>query len=269
MKVAIIGHTGMGGQLLTQELLLRGHQITGLALDAEKCPAHKNLSSITCNILDDSYESVVNNIRDHDVVVSAFSGGHEVDMQVYYRQVEATRKIIRCFKQAKGHYLIYIGGAASLYVKPGMQMFDDPRFPQWYFGIAPAEHLRWLGDITHESFFFAAAERREQGLLAQSEPDQELQQAVAGWTRVPLLEGCRVALDLFEADKSFNWSFLSPPWFYRPGKKVGRYQTGVDFMLMDNGIPASISVPDLQMAVADEVENQFLLHKHWTVAGVN
>ncbi|MDM3354952.1 NAD(P)H-binding protein [Citrobacter sp. Cb004] len=266
MKIAIIGHTGMGGQLLTQELLNRGHQITGIAIDAEKAPSLKNLTSIKCNILDCAVSELVNAIRDHDVVVSTFSGGHEVDILVYYRQVEATRRIIRAFKKAKGNYLVYIGGAASLYVKPDLQMFDDPRFPKWYFGIAPSEHLRWLGEITHESFFLDAAERREKGMLRENESDIELENAVEGWTHVPLLEGCRVALDLFEADKSFNWSFLSPPWFYRPGEKTGSYILGTDFMLMDRGIPASISVSDLQLAVADEVETQQLLHKHWTAA---
>ena len=38
-------------------------------------------------------------------------------------------------------------------------------------------------------------------------------------------------------------------------------------MILRNGVPAGISVPDLALAVADEVENQVLVHKHWTAAG--
>ena len=39
-------------------------------------------------------------------------------------------------------------------------------------------------------------------------------------------------------------------------------------MIFKDGIPSGISVPDLALAVADEVENQALVHKHWTLAGV-
>ncbi|APB71177.2 hypothetical protein PPYC1_12740 [Paenibacillus polymyxa] len=263
LKVAVIGHTGMGGKALTEILLKRGHSVTGISIDADKVPDTIGLTSITASVMDAL--ELVAAIADHDVVVSAFSGGHEIDMRVYYRQVEGTRRIINAFKQAKGKYLICIGGAASLYVKPGLQMFDDPRFPTWYFGVAPAVHLRWLGDITQEKFFYDAAERKESGVIQPGESDSKLEKHVSSWTSVPLLEGCRVALDLFQADHSFNWSFLSPPFFYRPGEGTGNYELGIDYMMMKNGIPAGVSVPDLQLAVADEVENQALIHKHWTV----
>ncbi len=39
MKVAVIGHTGMGGSALTDILLSRGHEVTGLSLDADKAPS--------------------------------------------------------------------------------------------------------------------------------------------------------------------------------------------------------------------------------------
>ncbi len=85
--------------------------------------------------------------------------------------------------------------------------------------------------------------------------------------KVPLLEGCRVALDLFEHRTDFRWSFLSPPWLYRPGPGSGGYRLGVDYMLFDDdGVPAGIALPDLALAVADEVDNQALAHKHWTLA---
>lgn len=265
MRVAVIGHTGMGGSALTDVLLSRGHEVTGLALDADTVSARPGLTSIVVDVWDGS--ALAEGLRGHDVVVSAFSGGHEVDPIVYYRQAEGTRRILKAFKQAGSGYLIYIGGAASLFVRPGVQMFDDERFPRWYFGTHPAAHLRWLGDITGVPFFYEAAARRESGAVKPGESDLELEEAVKDWTRVPLLEGCRIALDLFEGRTDFRWSFLSPPWRYRPGRGSGRYELGVDFMIFKNGIPSGIAVPDLALAVADEVENQALVHKHWTLAG--
>lgn len=265
MKIAVIGHTGMGGKALTQILLDRGHEVTGLALDADKVPSSGRLNSVIADIF--NAPKLAEQLRGHDAVASIFSGGHQVDLGVYYRQAEGTRRIIQAYKAAQGKYLVYVGGAASLYVKPGLQMYDDPRFPKWYFGVHRAVHLRWLGDITGETFFYDAAARKERGEILPGQSDPELEECVKNWKQVPLLEGCRIALDLFEGRTDFRWSFLSPPWAYRPGTGSGRYELGVDFMVMENGVPTGIAVPDLALAVADELENQALVHKHWTVYG--
>ena len=107
---------------------------------------------------------------------------------------------------------------------------------------------------------------REQGTVGPYESDPQIEEAVKDWSRVWLLEGCRIALDLFEGRSDFGWSFLSPPWQYRPGTGCGEYETGVDFMIFKNGVPTGVAVPDLALAIADEVENQALEHKHWTIA---
>jgi putative NADH-flavin reductase len=162
---------------------------------------------------------------------------------------------------------VYIGGAASLFVRPGVQMFDDERFPRWYYGTQTPAHLRWLGDITGVPLFYEAAERKASSGWKRGETDPALEEAVKDWKRVWLLEGCRVALDMFEGRSDFRWSFLSPPWNYRPGKGSGKYELGVDYMIFKDGIPSGIAVPDLALALADEVENQALAYKHWTLAG--
>lgn len=265
LKVAVIGHTGMGGSALVDLLLARGHRVTGISRKCEPAIERPGLTCVSADVFDVAATS--DHIRGHDAVVSLFSGGHEVELEVYYRQAEGTRRLIQAFRRAQGRYLLYVGGAASLFVAPGVQMFDDPRFPAWYFGVMPAGHLRWLGDITGQRFFYEAAGRKEDGLIPPGQTDPELEAHVKSWTRVPLLEGCRLALDLFERRTDFRWSFLSPPWLYRPGRGSGGYRLGVDFMLFENGIPTGIAVPDLALALADEVENQTLVHKHWTLAG--
>lgn len=265
ISVAVIGHSGMGGRALIDELLRRGHTVTGIAIDADTVAEQDGLTNIKLDIL--NTQDLEQAIAGHDVVVSTFSGGHAVNLNVYYLQVEGTRSMIKAVRDAAIPYFIYVGGAASLFVKSGLQMFDDPRFPQWYFGVEPAVHLRWLGDVTGEKFFYEAADRKEQGVIKPGESDPFLEECVKDWKRVPLLEGCRLALELFTQRTDFNWSFLSPPWMYRPGNGSGSYELGADFMIFHNGIPAGIDLPDLALAVADEVENQCLVHKHWTVAG--
>ncbi|MFC9294997.1 NAD(P)-dependent oxidoreductase [Streptomyces sp. NPDC057011] len=264
MQIAVIGHTGMGGKALTDVLASRGHHVTGISRSAKPSEDRAGLTNVAADVFDVDTMSVL--LEGHDAVVSMFSGGHEVDLEVYYRQAEGTRRLLKAFRQAGGSYLLYVGGAASLYVRPGVQMFDDPRFPSWYFGVMPAEHLRWLGEITGVGFFHDAARRKEDGTVPPGQTDPELEAMVASWDRVPLLEGCRIALDLFEGRQDIAWSFLSPPWLYRPGAGKGGYRTGIDDMIFDDGIPSGIALPDLALAVADEAERQQFVHRHWTVA---
>jgi len=255
----------MGGSALTEVLLSRGHTVTGISRTAGARADRAGLTHVSGDIFD--IAGLTEAIRDHDVVVSTFCGGHEVDLSVYYRQVEGTRRLLAAFQRANGSYLIYVGGAASLFVASGLQMFDDPRFPEWYFGMLPPAHLRWLGEITGKEFFHEAAKRKEDGVVAPGRTDPELAANVKSFTRVPLLEGCRAALELMAGRSHFRWSFLSPPWQYRPGEATGGYRLGVDYLIFENGVPSGIAVPDLALALADEVENQAFVHKHWTVAG--
>jgi putative NADH-flavin reductase len=265
VKIAVVGSTGMGGQLIVDQLVARGHDVSGIAIDADPAKDRAGLRNVRGDIF--NVPQMTGLLAGHDVVISAFSGGHEVSDRVYYLQAEGTRRLIDAFRKARGQYLLYIGGAASLYVKPGLQMNDDPRFPKWYFATHPPAHLRWLGDITGVGFFYEAADRRARGEIPAGESDAILEADLAGWEHVPLLEGCRIALDLFEGRTDFRWSFLSPPWRYRPGRATGAYNTSVDFMIFENGLPTGISVPDLALAVVDEAEAQALVHRHWTVSG--
>ena len=71
--------------------------------------------------------------------------------------------------------------------------------------------------------------------------------------------------------RDVNWSFVSPP--ARLGAdggfsedKTGKYRLGKDDLLMDGEIPAGISVADLAIAIADDVENKAHLFERFTVA---
>ena len=91
-----------------------------------------------------------------------------MDPIVYYRQAEGTRRILKAFKEARRSYLVYIGGAASLFVRPGVQMFDDERFPRWYFG-----------DPTRCASALARRHHRGAALLRGGRPHS----ASSGWKR--------------------------------------------------------------------------------------
>ncbi len=71
--------------------------------------------------------------------------------------------------------------------------------------------------------------------------------------------------------RDVNWAFLSPP--ARLGvtggfseERTGRYRLGQNDLLMDGPAPAGISVADLAVAIADDVQRQAHLHQRFTVA---
>ena len=274
MKIAVIGITGMTGAPLADELLGRGHQVTGISRNASKLPARRGLSLRAADIMD--MNQLADAIAGHDVVVTAYSPGHGMGPQIYKDSVEAVWRIKRVFRHVDGNYLIHIGGASSLFVQPGIQMFEDPRWPLWFFDTASPEHLRYLAEVTGLELFRQVADSRERGVDRQeslSSPDSPEQRLRAllneKMQRGPdIAQGCRAQFELFRGDTSFRWSFVSPPWFYRPGPRSGRYRTVVDDLPMEGDRPATLFVPDLALAIADEAEQQQFVHKHWSAARV-
>lgn len=71
--------------------------------------------------------------------------------------------------------------------------------------------------------------------------------------------------------RDVNWAFISPPALLGvtggfSEEKTGSYRLGQNELLMDGDAPAGISVADLAIAIADDVENQGHLFQRFTVA---
>lgn len=87
----------------------------------------------------------------------------------------------------------------------------------------------------------------------------------------------RTAYMFFNGNESFRWSFVSPSALYRPGKRTGSYAISIDDMVLQGsqqegkdifeGRLTGISVADMAIAIADEVEQQKLIWKHWSAWG--
>jgi putative NADH-flavin reductase len=112
MKTAVIGATGFVGSALLKEALDRGHEVTALVRHPEKLQPHPKL-------------------RPHDAVISAFNPGWG-NPDIYNMQIKGTRAIIDGVKKAGVKRLLFVGGAGSLEVKPGVQALDLPGFPAEY-----------------------------------------------------------------------------------------------------------------------------------------
>ena len=79
--------------------------------------------------------------------------------------------------------------------------------------------------------------------------------------------------DLQAQHADVNWAMISPPACLGADggfseERTGQYRLGGDELLMAGDAPAGISVADLAIAIADDVEKKAHLHQRFTAAAV-
>lgn len=83
-------------------------------------------------------------------------------------------------------------------------------------------------------------------------------------------QGALAARDLLtrlRGETALDWTLLSPPILLAPGERTGRYRVGGDQPLPgQGGQPSGISVADLAVAIADEIDRPQHLRRRFTVA---
>ena len=83
----------------------------------------------------------------------------------------------------------------------------------------------------------------------------------------------RHLLDRLHSRGDLNWAFISPP--VRLGadagyseERTGKYKLGKDNVPMNDDVPAGISVADLAVAIADDIEKKAHLNQRFTAYSV-
>ncbi|WGE87069.1 NAD(P)H-binding protein [Actinobacillus equuli subsp. haemolyticus] len=87
----------------------------------------------------------------------------------------------------------------------------------------------------------------------------------------PAANVVRNLLTELKGRRDINWAFLSPAAMFAVNplsfEKTGKYRLGKDDVLLNaDGSPADITVPDLAVAIADDVEQKAHLFSRFTVA---
>jgi putative NADH-flavin reductase len=143
MKIALIGATGFVGSAVLQEALNRGHEVTAIVRHPEKLQSQMKLHAQKGDVQNE--DEVARLVAGHDAVISAFNPGW-TNSDLYSQQVKGARAIINGVKRAGVKRLLFVGGAGSLEVKPGVQSVDTPEFPkEWKQGsLATREALNML-----------------------------------------------------------------------------------------------------------------------------
>jgi uncharacterized protein len=129
MKIAVIGATGFVGSAILHEALQRGHEVTAIVRDPAKLKPNLKLHPQKADVQNE--DEVARLVAGHDVVISAFNPGWS-NPNIYDLQVKGTQAIINGVKKAGVKRLLFVGGAGSLEVKPGVQSVDLSGFPTEY-----------------------------------------------------------------------------------------------------------------------------------------
>ncbi|MEZ5929460.1 MAG: NAD(P)H-binding protein [Parvularculaceae bacterium] len=268
MKIAVIGASGMTGAAIVDELSNRRHQVSGIGRNADKIARRDGVTAIAADIM--NVREMATALSGHDAVVCAYAAGHTLELDVYKNTVEAAWRIKRAIKAAGSPYLVFLGGVGSLWTEGGEQVLDEPRWPAWYLETASPAYLRHLHAMTHIDAFELMAAERESIIASGDNPHAPFKSEVAHHfiaamgTSHQLAQGCRAAWEIFADDRSFEWTFVSPPWFLMYGPRTGSYETVADMLPLKGGTPAGISVDDMAIAVADEAENHAFKYRHWS-----
>ena len=138
-NVVLIGATGFVGSTVLNELLSRGHKVTAVVRNASKLPKNDNLTAVEEDVA--NVDAVANIAKGKDAVISAYNPGwNNPDIK---RLIEENYpKIVEAVKKSGVQRLLIVGGAGTLFVKPGLRVVDS--------GFVPAEIMdgvRPLGEF--------------------------------------------------------------------------------------------------------------------------
>ena len=127
MKIAVLAANGKLGSLIVKEAVERGNDVTAIVREENKTVAKK---SIKKDILD----LTENDLKDYDVVITAFGAWTEDTLPLHKTTVEHLANILA----NKNTRLLVVGGAGSLYTDDSLttQLWQTPDFPADYIPVA-------------------------------------------------------------------------------------------------------------------------------------
>ncbi|KAF2707706.1 hypothetical protein K504DRAFT_511605 [Pleomassaria siparia CBS 279.74] len=289
LRVGVIGPAGFGGSYLCVELLNRGHTVVGLSRNPEKVGSHTRYIPRPVDIDEVSISELAKRFEDINVLVSEY-GPHTAGAGalLYMPFLETVRKIVLAVKSSALEYFLFVGGAGSLHV-PGTveSCVDHPDFFMAYRrAIATSEaHISYMeerlgimGTALREYRNSRFAERDGRATDEDLNVIKGYEDEVRSKDKATdFIKAGRTAYMFFDGNTSFKWSFVSPSALYRPGRRTGKYEVSVDDMVLVGeqkegesvfeGRLTGISVADMAIAIADEVEGRKLMGKHWSAWG--
>ena len=164
-NVILIGATGFVGSAVLNELVERGHHVTAVVRNTAKLSKSSQVEAVEADVAD--VEKVANLARGKDAIISAYNPGWaNPDIK---RLIEMNYpRILEAAKRSGVPRLIIVGGAGTLFVKPGLRVVDSGAIPAEIMdGVRPLGDF-YLNTLTRETdidwvFFSPAGEFDAEG----------------------------------------------------------------------------------------------------------
>ena len=147
-NVVLIGASGFVGSAIMNEALNRGHRVIAVVLNPEKITVtHPNLTVLKADATDSC--TLAKLAEGKDAVISAYNPGWGNPRQ-YEETLENYPKIVKGAKRSGVRRLLIVGGAGTLFVKPGVRLVDTGTLPEaWLPGVKSLGEF-YLDTLTQE-----------------------------------------------------------------------------------------------------------------------
>lgn len=133
-NVALIGASGFVGNAILNELLNRGHRVTAIVRHASKIEAGSPNLEVREVDVEDTL-AMIEVLKGKDTVISAYNPGWS-NPNMYEDTLRVYPKILDEVKASGVKRLQIVGGAGSLFVKPGLRLVDTGTLPEaWLPGV--------------------------------------------------------------------------------------------------------------------------------------
>ena len=133
MNVLLIGATGYVGSAILNELVARGHNVTAIVREVGKLEETAQVKPVVADATDP--EAVAKIAEGKDAVISAYNPGWKNPRQ-YEETLENYPKIVEGVRRSGVKRLLIVGGAGTLFVKPGLRLVDTGSLPEaWLPGV--------------------------------------------------------------------------------------------------------------------------------------
>lgn len=133
-NIVLIGASGFVGSAILNEALNRGHKVTAIVRNPEKIRIeNSNLTVIKADATDPAILAKIASGK--DAIISAYNPGWG-NPRMYEETLENYPKIVEGAKLSGVKRLLIVGGAGTLFVKPGIRLIDTGVLPEeWLPGV--------------------------------------------------------------------------------------------------------------------------------------
>ena len=133
-NVVLIGASGFVGNAILNELLNRGNKVTAVVRDPSKIKIiNPNLTVEKADV--ENEEQLINICKGKDAVISAYNPGW-TNPNIYEDTLRVYPEILDAVKKSGVKRFLIVGGAGTLFVKPGLRLVDSGALPaEWLPGV--------------------------------------------------------------------------------------------------------------------------------------